>query len=150
VGRDADHPLAAEMSNGFGWMLWAALAGAGIPVMAALNGALGRTPGSPIAAVVALFAIALLVSASLAAGTGQLGALSNVRLARPEMLAGGLIVAAYILSVTTLVPRYGAGNVILFVMTAQIFSSAAMDRFALFGGIRRPVDSLRGCLENRL
>lgn len=58
-------------------------------------------------------------------------------------LSGGLIVAFYVLSVTLLAPRFGIGNAILFVMVAQIFTSAAIDHFGLFGAILRPVSLLR-------
>ena len=125
------------------WMAWAALAGSGIPVMAALNGALGRTLGSAPAAVVVLFAVGLVASSAVVVAGGNAGALARLPQAAPQLFAGGLIVAFYIFSVTTLAPRYGVGNVILFVMVAQIFTSAAIDHFGLFGATTRPVEWVR-------
>ncbi|MFZ8458435.1 DMT family transporter, partial [Staphylococcus aureus] len=63
--------------------------------------------------------------------------------ARPIDFAGGLIVGFYVLSITVLAPAFGVGNAILFVMVAQIFTSAAIDHFALFGAALRPVSLLR-------
>lgn len=132
-----------SQATGWAWMAWAALAGAGIPVMAALNGALGRTLGSPPAAVFILFLVGLLTASAFLLVTGSGAALSRTSLATPAMFGGGVIVAFYIFSVTFLAPRYGVGNVILFVMVAQIATSATIDHFALFGATQRPVDALR-------
>lgn len=58
-------------------------------------------------------------------------------------LAGGSIVAFYVLSITVLAPAFGVGNAILFVMTAQVFTSAAIDHFGLFGAPSLPVTAMR-------
>lgn len=42
-----------------------------------------------------------------------------------------------------LAPRFGVGNAMLFVMTAQILTFAAIDHFALFGASVRPLDTMR-------
>lgn len=54
-----------------------------------------------------------------------------------------MIVAFYVLSITTLAPRFGVGNAILFVMVAQIFTSAMIDHFGLIGVRARPVALVR-------
>ena len=124
--------------------LWAAAAGALIPVMAVLNGRLGRGLGEPLHAPVILFVVGLLACVATAL-------LSTRTLPNPVMLAdvnalnlaGGLIVAFYVISATLLAPRFGVGNFILFAMVAQIIVSALIDHFGWFGVTPRPVNLMR-------
>jgi len=124
--------------------LWAAAAGALIPVMAVLNGRLGRGLGEPLHAPVILFVVGLLACVATAL-------LSTRTLPNPVMLAdvnalnlaGGLIVAFYVISATLLAPRFGVGNFILFAMVAQIIVSALIDHFGWFGVTQRPVNLMR-------
>jgi transporter family-2 protein len=126
------------------YALWAFAAGALIPLMAILNAGLARGVGGPIQAAVILFATGLVVSL-LAAATAmvripELAAISRIP---PTQYAGGVIVAFYVLSITFLAPRFGVGNAILFAVTAQLFSSAVIDHFALAGAAPRPLTTLR-------
>jgi len=124
--------------------LWAAAAGALIPVMAVLNGRLGRGLGEPLHAPVILFVVGLLACVATAL-------LSTRSLPNPVMLAdvnalnlaGGLIVAFYVISATLLAPRFGVGNFILFAMVAQIIVAALIDHFGWFGVTPRPVNLMR-------
>jgi bacterial/archaeal transporter family-2 protein len=59
---------------------------------------------------------------------------------QPVDLAGGAIVATYVISVTLLAPRFGVGNTIAFVMAAQLLTSALIDHLDLFGATIRPID----------
>jgi bacterial/archaeal transporter family-2 protein len=61
----------------------------------------------------------------------------------PQQYAGGLIVGFYVLSITFLAPRFGVGNAILFVVTAQLLTSALIDHFALAGATLRPLTTMR-------
>lgn len=127
-----------------GYALWAAAAGALIPFMAILNGRLGRTLGDPLLAPVLLFAVGFMVALTVGlVATGQVPDLRLALRARPIDLAGGAIVAGYVISVTLLAPRFGIGNAILFVMTAQIFTSALIDHYGLLGAVLRPVTTHR-------
>lgn len=132
------------MSKTAVFALWAFVAGAGIPVMAALNGALATQIGGPRAAALVLFVVGL-AAAALAFGMlgGSWRALGAVAHAPPQLLLGGVIVAFYIFSVTTLVPSFGVANTILFVLLAQTITSTAIDHFGLFGAQVRPVDAVR-------
>lgn len=126
------------------YALWAMAAGAFIPVMAVLNARLGRSLGEPLQAVFILFAVGFAVSGvACLLLTGSLPSLRALTQIPFVNLSGGLIVAFYVLSVTLLAPRFGIGNAILFVMVAQIFTSAAIDHFGLFGAALRPVSLLR-------
>jgi transporter family-2 protein len=128
----------------FRYAIWAALAGAFIPVMAVLNARLGRTLGEPMHAAFLLFVVGLVA-------TGLTSLLLTGRLPSPTLLGqvelvnygGGLIVGFYVVSITIIAPRFGVGNAILFVMTAQVFSSAAIDQFGWFGAVVRPVTAVR-------
>lgn len=123
---------------------WAALAGAFIPVMAALNARLGRTLGEPLHAVWCLFAVGLLAaSVASVAVNGRLPGISALRGVPPMSLAGGLIVGFYVVSVTLLVPRLGVGPTILFAVSAQILTSSLIDHFGLLGMPLRPIGTAR-------
>lgn len=127
-----------------GYAAWAAAAGALIPVMAVLNARLGKVLGEPAHAPVILFFVGLLTATIVSlAATGRLPNPQLLGNAKAIDFAGGAIVAGYVISVTLLAPRFGVGNAILFVMTAQIFTSAAIDHFGLFGAAVRPVNLLR-------
>lgn len=127
-----------------GYAVWAAAAGALIPFMAILNARLGRTLGEPLFAPVVLFAVGFATALAVALlASGQLPDLRQLPGARAIDFAGGAIVAGYVISVTLLAPRFGVGNAILFVMTAQIFTSALIDHFGLLGAAIRPVSALR-------
>ncbi len=124
--------------------LWAAIAGALIPVMAMLNVRLGRALGEPAQAPVVLFVVSL--SVAMAVSLLVSGGLPNLRLlgrASAVDLAGGAITATYVITVTLLAPRFGISRVILFAVTAQIITSAVIDQFGLFGSVIRPVNTAK-------
>jgi transporter family-2 protein len=126
------------------YALWAFAAGALIPLMAILNAGLARATGGMVQATVLLFATSLAASLLLAVITSaripELHALARIA---PANYAGGLIVGFYVLSITFLAPRFGVGNAILFAVTAQLVTSAAIDHFALAGAALRPVTLMR-------
>ena len=126
------------------YALWAVLAGAFIPVMAALNARLGKALGAPTHAAFVLFAVGLVATgaASLCL-TGRLPVPAAFGAVAPANFAGGVIVAFYILSITMLATRFGVGNAILFAMVAQILMSAVIDHFGLFGMTIRPMTVVR-------
>lgn len=118
-------------------------AGVGIPILAALNAQLGARIGSPTAAAVVLFCVALLGAlAVMALVRGQAGFPMLSDQPRHLFLAG-LLVAFYVLSVTWVVPHFGVGNAIFFVLMGQMLSAAVIDQFGLFGAIVRPITVLR-------
>ena len=49
----------------------------------------------------------------------------------------------YALSATIIIPRLGSASFVAFIPVAQLFTSAAIDQFGLFGLARRPLDALR-------
>ncbi len=107
-------------------------AGIGIPVLAALNAALGQRMGSPAAAAVILFCVALVVAGVAAIVTGP-RALVHAAGAPPHLFLAGTLVAFYVLSVTAIAPKFGIGNAVFFVLVGQLISAAVIDHFGLFG-----------------
>lgn len=127
-----------------GTALWAAAAGALIPVMAVLNARLGRALGEPLHAAFVLFVVGAAMTAVVSLLiTGRLPAPGALLHAAPVDSAGGLIVGFYVISVTMLAPRLGVANTIVFVMTAQIVCSSVVDHFGLLGAPVRPLDATR-------
>ena len=118
------------------------LAGIGIPLLAALNAALGIRIGSPAAAATVLFSVALIACVIVMVLTGP-QALSRVASAPRHLFLAGFFVAFYVLSVTYIAPSFGIGNAIFFVLIGQLISAATIDHFGLFGARVSPMDATR-------
>ncbi len=120
--------------------------GLGIPMLAALNGGLGRNLGSPAGASVVMFgmalALSLLVLAVITAtkGTPDWG---RLRGAPVVDYFGALFMVAYVLAVTTFAPRIGVGNAVFFVLLGQLVAAAAIDHFGWFGAVRFAMNARR-------
>lgn len=117
-------------------------AGIGIPLLAALNATLGVRIGSPAAAALVLFCVALMATAAATLVTGP-KALAAVPLAPRHLLLGGLFVAFYVLSITYIAPHFGIGNAVFFVLLGQLISAAVIDHFGLFGARVSPLSLTR-------
>lgn len=117
-------------------------AGIGIPLLAALNAALGRFIGSPAAAAAILFAVALLVAGLAALLTGP-QAVARAAGAPRHLFLGGVLVAFYVLSITYIAPHFGVGNAVFFVLLGQLVSTAAIDHWGLFGAQVHPLNLTR-------
>ena len=117
------------------------LAGIGIPLLAALNAALGQRLGSPAAAALILFIVALVVTAIVTWSTkGGFRALPGTPV---HLLGGGVLVAFYVLSITWIAPTFGVGNAVFFVLLGQLVSAAIIDHFGLFGARVLPMSPTR-------
>lgn len=117
-------------------------AGIGIPILAALNAALGVRLGSPVAAATILFAVAFGATALILLVTGP-GALAGARDAPPHLFLAGLFVAFYVLSITFIAPKIGVGNAVFFVLLGQLISAALIDHFGLFGAAQASLSAMR-------
>ncbi|WP_425078627.1 DMT family transporter [Ruegeria denitrificans] len=118
-------------------------AGFGIPILAALNAALGKVIGSPTSAAVVLFAIAFVASALVMALFPGFAALSKIANAPKHLLLAGVLIAFYVLSITHVAPHFGVGNAVFFVLLGQLISAAAIDHFGLFGAQVEPLTLMR-------
>ena len=121
------------------------LTGIGIPVMAAMNGTVGARIGSPALASLFVFSggLAVMVVATLVT-RGQMGGVGGGWRAVPlPYWCGGLLMAFYVLSITTIGPRIGLGNAIFLVLLGQIVAATTIDHFGLFGAPRTPISLVR-------
>jgi len=118
-------------------------AGIGIPVLAALNAALGTRLGTPFAAGVILFCVALFAAIVMLFVTGSQGALAKAPAQPRHLFLAGLLVAFYVLSITWAAPRFGVGNAVFFVLLGQLISAALIDHYGLFGARISPLTLAR-------
>lgn len=117
-------------------------AGIGIPVLAALNAALGRTIGSPAVAAAVLFIVAFVVSAGVAFLANPQAA-AKLATAPKHLFLAGVLIAFYVLSITWIAPTMGVGNAVFLVLLGQLISAAAIDHFGLFTAQTSPITPLR-------
>lgn len=117
------------------------LAGIGIPVLAALNGALGRYIGSPAAATV-LFVVAFFCALLVALVAGPQG-FTRIPHAPKHLFLAGTLVAFYVLSITWIGPIIGIGNAVFLVLVGQMISATVIDHFGLFGAPVTPLSITR-------
>ena len=117
-------------------------AGIGVPVLAALNAALGRQIGSPAVAAAVLFLIAFGVAAGTALVTNP-QAVAKLASAPRHLFLGGVLVAFYVLSITWIAPTMGVGNAVFLVLLGQLISAAAIDHFGLFTAQASPLTLTR-------
>lgn len=119
------------------------VAGMGIPVLAALNAALGQFLGSPSAAAAILFLVAFVIGLTAMLITGPAPVLLAGS-APKHLFLGGCLVAFYVLSITYIAPHFGVGNAVFFVLVGQLISAAIIDHFGLFGAHSTPLSLTRG------
>ena len=117
-------------------------AGIGVPMLAALNAALGQQIGSPSAAAVILFVVAALSSILVLLVTGP-GPISKAAAAPKHLFLGGVLIAFYVLTITYIAPHFGVGNAVFFVLIGQLISAALIDQFGLFGAQVSPINLTR-------
>ena len=118
------------------------VAGFGIPVLAALNSALGAQIGSPAVAATVLFAVAFSAAALVMMITGP-QSLSKLASAPRHLFLAGLFVAFYVLSITYVAPHFGVSHAVFFVLLGQLISAAVIDHFGLLGAEQMPLNWLR-------
>lgn len=126
-------------------ILLALVTGALIPVQAAANTALSRSLGGSVAfAALSLFAVASLatVLATLFSGTRPPSPAAFIA-APAWSYVGGVIVAAYVLTITFLVPRLGVGASISLIVTGQVLGALLIDHLGLLRAPTIPVTGPR-------
>lgn len=113
-------------------------AGIGIPVLAAMNSALGRHLEAPMLAGAILLAVGFLTALSVTLVTGP-GEIMKLASAPKYLFLAGMLVAFYVLSITAIAPLFGVGNAIFFVLIGQLISAATIDHFGFFGAQQVPI-----------
>ncbi|MCY4152663.1 MAG: DMT family transporter [Aestuariivita sp.] len=120
------------------------IAGIGIPILAALNAALGKYLSSPTSAAAITFFIACFTClvAMMATGPAQFNSILS---APRQYFVAGLLMAFYLLSITYIAPHFGVGNAIFYILIGQLISAAMIDHFGLFGAQISELDLKRTC-----
>ena len=121
------------MGNVLTYAIIMLIAGIGIPVMAALNGGLGIKLGSSSLAAVILFIVGLCCTFTYALLSGGLVSETKFSSIPWYFYLGGVFVTFYIVSVSTIAPRFGVSNAIAFVLLGQLLAMSIIDHFGLFG-----------------
>lgn len=119
------------------YILFALLAGSGLPVQGAANARLSKTLASPFAATTLQLAIGATLLFLAAASSGSLAALGRLDSVPWWQLTAGLASAAYVVAGIVLFPRIGAVVTVGLFITGQVFASLLLDGFGLFGVARR-------------
>ena len=111
------------------------LTGVGIPVLASMNGTLGRSLGSPVAATAVVFLLGAVTSLLCLMALGAPG-LSSFAAAPRWSYLGAFFMVFYLMSITFLGPRIGIGNAVFFVLLGQLVAATVIDHFGLFGAAK--------------
>ena len=123
--------------------VWTLLAGAGIPLIGVLNSGMAQKIGNPLGATAVMFAVAFLVALGLSLPFYGVAGYGRIASAPLSSYGAGLLIGFYALSATIIIPRFGAGNFIAFILLAQLATAAAIDQFGLFGMARQPANVLK-------
>lgn len=123
--------------------LWTLLAGAGIPLIGVLNSGMARALGNPFAATALMFGIAFLVAFGLTLAFYGLPGLGQFGAAPAISYGAGLLIGFYALSATIIIPRFGTGSFVAFILIAQLVTAAIVDQFGLFGMTRHPLNGIK-------
>jgi transporter family-2 protein len=124
------------------------LAGAALPVQGALNAQLRSDLAAPVAAAAVSFVVGAAALAVVAAWS-----IARRRAPRPRLrelsglpwwaYAGGLLGAAYVLTVLVLIPELGAAATVGLTVAGQQVASLLVDRFGWLRLARRPATAAR-------
>jgi bacterial/archaeal transporter family-2 protein len=110
------------------------IAGAMLPLQAAINARLARVVGGPIWAAAVSGLVLTIGLAALASVATRAGARTTALGTLPWWAWTGGLCGAVVLSATTAIaPRLGTASMIALVMTGQVLSSLALDNFGLLG-----------------
>jgi len=126
-------------------IIQAALAGAVLPIQAALNATVARGLGHPVSAAIVNFTVGLVVLAGVAAAlrvpTPSATGLSS--LTWYHWLGGGLCGAFYVFTALFVAPRIGVTALLAGVLAGQLVASLVMDHFGLLGLQSQPISAGR-------
>lgn len=111
------------------------VAGFGIPMMATLNASLGEKVQNPALATVVLLSVGL-TAAICVLFVSRDPITSPFRASTPfYYYFAGLLFVFYISTITWVVPKFGVGNAIAFILLGQLIAITLIDHFSLFNAI---------------
>jgi bacterial/archaeal transporter family-2 protein len=126
------------------YLLFAAAAGAVLPVQAGVNAQLARFVGGPVRAsfvsflvgTIALLVLSIAILKPLPSGS-KLGS------APWWVWVGGLLGAFYVLGSIVTAPKLGAATLVALILAGQAIASLAVDHFGWVGFEEHPITPLR-------
>lgn len=126
-------------------MALAALAGAALPVQAAINGQLRSFVGSPVLTSLISFFAGTVVLAAVHFGIlgGALPSVAAVARTSPWMWLGGPLGTLFVLTAIIVTPKIGATSMIALVITGQLCMALLLDHFGWIGLPGREVGAMR-------
>ncbi|MEM6830428.1 MAG: DMT family transporter [Bacteroidota bacterium] len=118
----------------FIFMLLAVVAGAILPIQAALNGKMGKAVGDPVYAAFISFVVGSigLVIYLLATRT-DLSTLAEARTVHASVWSAGILGAFYVACVIILAPKLGVALTFGLIVTGQLGISLIIDNYGLLG-----------------
>lgn len=132
------------MKNDLIYLLLALITGALIPVQASTNAAFNKSIGNPLITGLVVFIIGLLGMILFVLFSRTTFPVAEKLVAAPWYgYLGGIIVAAYVVMITILVPKIGVGTSIGLIVTCQIICAVTIDHFGFFNTTIHPVSLTR-------
>ena len=129
------------MDRGAAVLMTAAVGGL-IALQAPINSMLGKSIGTFQAAFVS-FTVGTIALCGIAALSGGLGPVAEIRTVPWHYLLGGLLGAAYVTCVLVTVRTLGAGGITAATISGQLTMSVLVDRFGWLGVEKEPVSAAK-------
>jgi len=128
------------MSNIYLYLLLALVAGAMMPMQAAVNNKMAAFVDGPALAALISFIVGTLALVVYAAASGTaLGSLAEARNAPPIAWIGGLLGAFFVTATVILIPRLGVALTFSAIIAGQMIVTLVIDHFGLLGIDEKPV-----------
>ena len=110
------------------------VAGAALPIQAAINGQLARHMGGAVTATAISFAAGgILLGLAGALMPRETGFVESVKATPPWLLVtGGMLGAAYVTSVIILTPKLGTAATMAFIVSGQLLAGLLIDHLGQF------------------
>lgn len=138
----------AASENRLPWMLFALLAGAGLPIQGAINAQLRLDLNAPITVgafsfIVATASMALVLIIRQAVSSAPAPKVAPLRQVPWWGWVGGFVGASYVTSVFLLIPVIGTAPTVALTVAGQQIASLIVDRYGLLRLPKRPISLLR-------
>ena len=121
------------------YILLALLMGIMLAIYLPMNSSVARHLGSPIAASIPFFLIALITSIFLLFLFGDYGTILNIKNVPSHLFLSGFMAAFMLLSTTFLFPKIGARKYFILVLTGQLVMAIFLSHFGLLESPKDPI-----------
>jgi transporter family-2 protein len=121
------------------YVLLAVLTGAIISVYLPMNSVISRYLGSPVAANVSFFAVALLTSILIFTMFGDIRAVYRVKNIPPYLFLTGVVSALMVLDTTFLIPKLGARKLFILLIAGQVVMAMVISHFGILESQKDPI-----------